>query len=160
MLDLGPERRREPIDPALLISQVLTLLALKGRGQDNIAFIVIRLVRALTAGMGAVAKGNFRHAVQPSTGHHAIMHTALSRIHADMRLHAKVPLIAHPGLLHLGIARFLVEGGAAIKTANPKTFKAAGAKGIHLIVPLKATQKLLCHVDSILGELLANGLRP
>jgi hypothetical protein len=48
----------------------------------------------------------------------------------------------------------------ARRTAHPKTFKAAGAKGIHLIVPLKATQKLFCHVDSILGELLANDLRP
>jgi len=48
----------------------------------------------------------------------------------------------------------------ARRTAHPKTFKAAGAKGIHLIVPLKATQKLFCHVDSILGELLANDLLP
>ena len=85
VLDLGPERRRKPIYPALFISQVLTLPALEGRGPDNIAFIAICLERALIAGIGAVAKSNFLLAVQQSPGHHAIMHIGrshFSRMHA------------------------------------------------------------------------------
>lgn len=37
-------------------------------------------------------------------------------VYADMRLHAEIPLIAFPGLAHLGIARFrlvLGRGGGA-----------------------------------------------
>ena len=74
VLDLGAERRRQPVDPALFIGQRLTLPALERRSPDDIAFVAIGFERTLVAGIGTVAKSNLLLAVEQCVGHHAVMH--------------------------------------------------------------------------------------
>lgn len=53
-------------------------------------------------------------------GGHSVDHPVLA-VHPDVRLYAEVPLVALPGLVHLGsrcLSRFLVELGALIMVAS------------------------------------------
>src|SRR5258708_20960351 len=55
------------------------------------------------------------------------MHHALPAIDADMRLHAEVPLVAFPGLVHLGVALAALVLGRRGRMTNRAVYDRSGS---------------------------------
>lgn len=170
MLDLGAHPRPGPILLTLPLGQRLVTAALLIR--EVAGFRRCLADELLLTGVGRVAIDPALVAVQQLRDQMLVMHVGRRghrrvdqlclAIHADVGLHAKMPLIALLGLAHLGIALPILVLGRGRRVDDRRIDDGAGAhlQAIRLKMPADFLEQTLAQIMSFeqVAELADGGL--
>ncbi|AAW73275.1 unknown protein [Xanthomonas oryzae pv. oryzae KACC 10331] len=111
-------------------------------GEEGCCFAVPQFVAFFCAGIAAVAEHAVFFAMQQGVRHRDIGDIGCcamdmvrphgKRIHADVRLHPEIPLIALPGLMHLSVARVMGVLGRTGRSDQSRIDNRAGPQALAL----------------------------